>query len=88
MTNVGSDHTRVHRKLSLEAYSQQWLYMSNGTHVEDKKDPVEIQLPSGNCVLVTLRVEKSGDSIPSTLLDDLLQDPLHSSAVQSITSEL
>ena len=56
MVDIGNDHTRVHRKFSLEADGWQRLYTCNGTHVEDKKDPVEVQLPSGNCVLITLRV--------------------------------
>ena len=88
MTNAGNDYTCVHREFGLEAYSQRWLYISNGTHVECKQDPVEVRLPSRNRVRITLGVDKSGDSAPFALFDDLLLDLLHSSAIQSIVSEL
>ena len=52
------------------------------------KDPVEVQLPGCNRILVTPRVEDSGEPIPSTLLSDLLLNLIHSSVFQSIVSGL
>ena len=53
-----------------------------GTHVKDVEDPVEVQLPGPNRVLVALRVEDSGEPVPSTLLSDLLLNLIHGSTVQ------
>ena len=63
-------------------------YPSDGTYVEDMKDPVEVQLPGRNRVLVIPRVENSGESIPSPFLGDLLSNLIHGSAIPSIISEL
>jgi hypothetical protein len=35
---------------------------SDGTHVEDMKDPVEVQPPGGDRLFIILRVEKSRDA--------------------------
>ena len=42
MADVGNDHICVDRKLGLGAESQQLSYESDGTHVENVKDPVEV----------------------------------------------
>ena len=52
-----------------------------GTHVKDVEDPVEVQLPGRNRVLVALRVEDSGEPVPFTLLSDLLLNLIHGSTV-------
>ena len=52
------------------------------THVEEVKDPVKILLPSANLVLIALCKDQSGDSTPFTLLDDLLPDFIHGSAIE------
>ena len=45
------------------------LYRNNETHVEDLKNLVEDQFPSGDHLFVVLRVETSRDHIPFTPLD-------------------
>ena len=50
------------------------------------KDPVEIKLPGGDCLLVVLRVCKSRYQISSTFLDDLLLDSRHGSAIEGVVS--
>jgi len=50
------------------------------------KDPVEIQLPGGDGLLVILRVYKSRQWIPSTFLDDLLLDSGYGSAIGGAVS--
>jgi hypothetical protein len=52
------------------------------------KNPVEVQLPSGDRILIILRMEKSRDCVPSALFDDLPLDLRDSSAVKSVVSEL
>ena len=54
--------------------SQQSPYEDDGTHVEDMKDPVEVQLPGGNFFLVVLCVEVSRNHAPFTLVGDLPLD--------------
>ena len=54
------------------------------THSEDLKDPGEVQLPGGNRVLITLRVDKSGGQVSSTLFGDLILDLRDSSAIKNV----
>ena len=88
LTNVGNNHICVDRKLGLETVGQRQPYAGDRTHVEDVKDPVEVQLPGPNRVLVTFRVQDSGEPVPFTLLGDLLLNIIHSSVPQIIVSEL
>jgi hypothetical protein len=62
--------------------------MTDGTYVEDVKNPVELQLPTGNHFFVILRLEESRDGVPPTPFDDFLLDLCHSPAIGSIVSEL
>ena len=59
----------------------------DGTHFKAMTDPVESQLPGGDCLLVTTRVETSGDRTSFTPLDDGPLDPRHSSAIESMVGE-
>ena len=52
------------------------------------EDPVEIQLPGGDRLLVILRVCKSRQQVPPTLFDDLLLDSCHSSAIEGMVSRV
>ena len=88
LTNVGNNHICVDRKLGLETVGQRRPYAGDRTHVEDVEDPVEVQLPGPNRILVALRVEDSGEPIPFTLLSNLLLNFIHSSVPQIIVSEL
>ena len=51
------------------------------------KDPVEIQLPGGNRILVIFCMDESGEQIPLTLLNDSSLDFFHSPAVESVVSK-
>ena len=51
------------------------------------ENPVEVQLPGPNRVLVILRTDESGEQIPSTLLGDFFLDLFYSPAIESVVSE-
>ena len=53
----------------------------------DLKDPDEVQLPSRDLILITLRVEYSCGHVPFPLLGDLLLDRGHGSAIGTLVSE-
>ena len=78
----------VHWEFGLEADSQRWPCMGNGTHVEDMKDPVEIHHPSDNHFPIILRMKESGDDIPPALFDYFCLDPRYGSAIKSVVGEL
>lgn len=54
------------------------------THIKDNKDSVELGTPSGNRLLVVLRVKESRDCIASALADDLVLYFRNSSAIESV----
>ena len=61
--------------------------MSNGTnrtYVKNMEDPNKILLPSGNLVLIALRMDGSRYLVPLTLLDDLPLDLSHRSTIENI----
>ena len=72
--NLGDGYVCIYREFGLRIKSWQQLYRSNGTYVEDMKDPDEVHPPGGDRFLVVLCVEKSRECIPFTLLDDLFLD--------------
>jgi len=80
--HVGYDHVGIYRELSLHVSGKQWPYSNDKTHVKDVKNPVQVQLPGGDRLLVVLRIGKSRHQIPSTFLDDPLLDPCHGSAIE------
>jgi hypothetical protein len=49
------------------------------------KDPIELQLPTGDFFLVVLRMEKSRDRVPSAPFDDLPLDLPYGSVVGSVS---
>ena len=59
--NAGDDCIGVYCKFDLEADGWQWSCRSEGTHVEDVKNPVEVQFPAGDRFLIVRRMDKSGD---------------------------
>ena len=59
---------------------------SDGTHVEDLKDILQVHPPGGNCLFVFLRVEIPRDRIPSSPLDKPLLNICHNPAVESIVN--
>ena len=59
---------------------------SDGTHVEDLKNLVQVHPPSGNSLFFFLRVDTPGDRIPFDPLDELLLNICHDPAVESIMS--
>ena len=50
------------------------------------KNPVEVQLPGSDCLIVVLLVKMSRDRISFTALDDVLLDLGHSPATESLVS--
>ena len=62
----------IHSKLGLKKKKSAATKKGHRTHVEDSKDPVEVRLPVGNRILVVPRVNKSSESMPPALLDDLV----------------
>ena len=58
-----------------------------GTHIEDLKDLLQVQLPDGNCLSVFVRVEMSRDRIPFTPLDELLLNVCHNPAIERAISD-
>ena len=52
------------------------------THIEDVKDPVEIQVPGSNRLFIVLGMKESRDSVPSTLLEKLPLNLAHSPAIE------
>ena len=61
-------------------------YPSNGTHVEDLKNLVQVHPPSGNSLFVFLHVETPRDRIPFNPLEELLLNTCYDPAVESIIS--
>ena len=67
--------------------AQQWSYIGDGTHVEDVENPVEVQSPCGDRLLIILRVKNSRDRTSFTPFDDAPLDLCHSSADKSLVNE-
>ena len=84
--NLKDHRIGIDRHLSLKRGQRERDTISR-TYVEDAKDPVEIQIPSGNRFLVIFCMDKSREYIPFTLLGDPILDLLHSSAVRSIVRD-
>jgi len=59
----------------------------NRTHVEDLKNPGEVQPPSGDHFFIVLCVEESRHRIPFTPLDNLPLDFRHDPAIQGMVSK-
>ena len=64
------------------------IHKGDRTHVEDVKDPVEVQFPGPDRILIARRMDKSRDRVSLTLLDDLPLNLRHSPAIKSVVSEL
>ena len=56
---------------------QQSSCRGNGTHVEDTKDPLDVQIPGRDRLLIVIRVITSRDRIPSAPLGDVPLDLVH-----------
>ena len=56
---------------------------TNQTHIEHVKNPDKVLLPTRNLVLITLRMDESGERIPFTLLNYLRLDLGHGSAIEA-----
>jgi len=57
------------------------------TYVEDIENPVEVQPPSTDRILVVLCVQQSRDWIPPILFDDLSLDLCHGSVTRNMVSK-
>ena len=49
----------------------------DGTHVEDTKNPLEVQIPGRDRLFIVIRVITSRDRIPSAPLGDVPLDLVH-----------
>ena len=78
----------IHQQLRLKMVHQRLPNRIDLTHGEDLKDPIEVLFPTGDCILVVLRVEDLRNRISFTLLDDLVLYPGHSPAIYRLVSEL
>ena len=52
------------------------------------ENPVEVQLPGRDRILVILCMDESGKRIPSALLDDVFLNLRNGPAIDSVVSEL
>jgi len=59
-------------------------HSSDRTHVRDLENLVEVQLPDRDRLPIVLRVEKSGDHIPFTPLDQPTLNLCHCPAIERI----
>jgi len=83
----GNDDMCIYNEFGLGIPSQQPSYKDNdGTHVEDLKNPVKVQLPGGNFFLVILCMQVSRKRVSFVLFDDLLLDLPNSPEITSRTS--
>lgn len=85
--NVGDGHVCADRKFGLDADSQQWPYRSDGTHIDDMKNSVEVRPPNDDGLFIVLRVELPRDPVPLTPFGDVPLDVGHSPVVGSTVSE-
>ena len=74
-------------ELGLKGNSQQSPYRSDGTHVEDVKDPGEVQPPDGDHRFVVLRVEELRNGVPFAPLSHLPLDRTHNPMVERLISD-
>ena len=70
----------INCKFGLETVCQRRQSKGDGTHVKDKKDPVEVQSPGSNRISVVLRMENARYSTSLTYLADVPLDFRHSPA--------
>jgi len=56
---------------------QQSSCRGDGTHVEDTKNPLEVQFPGRDRLFIVIRVIKSRDRVPSAPLGDLPLNLVH-----------
>ena len=88
--NARHDRICVDGKFGLaggQSALQQLSRESDGTYIEDVKDPVELQLPARDRLFVGLRVEMSRDRTSFLPIDDVPVDLGHSPAIESSMSE-
>ena len=60
---------------------------SGRTHLKDMKNPVQVQPPSSDRLIVVLPVETSRDRISFTPLDDVPLDLGHSPAIEGFVGK-
>ena len=60
---------------------------SEGTHLDDATDPIEIQPPRRDCLTIVLRTQESGEHTPFTSIDDIPLDLNHGAAIVTLVNE-
>ena len=61
---------------------------SEGTHLDDATNSVEIQLPGRDCFIVVLCTEGSGEHAPFTFLDDIPLDLNRGATIVTLMNKL
>ena len=72
----------------MKGVSSRMLNGTDGTHVEDMKNPDKVLFPSGNLVLVFLRKDESVNWTPLPMLGGHPLNLRHSSGIQLSVSRL
>lgn len=74
VTNVRKSFVCIRGKFGLEVGGpgqRQRSSRNGGAHIKHTERPAEVQTPSGDRILVTLRVEESRDRVPLPSFDSL-----------------
>ena len=85
--NIGNRSVGIYREFGLKTDGQKRGRGGNGTHVEDMKDPVEVQSPGRNPFFIILRVEKARNNASITQLDNGSLDLRYSPAINETVSK-
>ena len=74
----------IHGKFGLEVGSQRQRSNRNErTHIEHTERPAEVQIPSGDPILVILRVGELRDRVPLSSFNNLLLDLRNSPTIEN-----
>ena len=88
MAHVGNGFMGARNQLGLKGINWRRSSEEDWTYCEDLKDLIEVRLPTSDRNLITRCVDESGESIPFTLLVDLVLDIRDGSAIKNIVGEL
>jgi len=82
---VRNGYMCIRPKPGLEAESWRWSSGSDRTHVKHVKNPVKLQPPGGDRLIIVY-VEKSGDHTPFAPLDDFPLDLGQGPVIESVVN--
>jgi len=84
---IQKHHVVIHQQLRLKLDYERSSNRTDRTHIEDVKDPVEVQLPGSNPFFIVLCTEESRGCISPTVLDDLSLNLGHGSGIEKSVSQ-